>query len=123
MNKEDIITLEDNVEYIRPTTLSDEPIIKGPASEPTPVTITIPTDDEILNTISDKSLQIARVDNYIDAMKAGDMTKASEYQKLVFDETGIDLSKYNMNNYEELVQARSDVANFMNQIDFTKRSR
>ena len=114
----------EDAEYIRPTTLSDEPVIKGPASEPSaPVTVTIPTDDEILSTISDKSLQIARVDNYIDALKAGDTMKASEYQKLVFDETGIDLSKYNMDNYEELVEARSDVANFMNQIHTTKRSR
>ena len=109
--------------YLRSTTISDEPVIKGPAVEPAPVTITIPTDDEILNSISDKSLQIARVDNYNDALKSGNMKKASEYQKLVFDETGIDLSKYNMDNYEELVEARSDVANFMNQMNTTKRSR
>ena len=113
----------EDAEYIRPTTLSDEPIIKGPASEVIPVTVTIPTDDEILSTISDKSLQIARTDNYIDAIKDGDTKKAHEYQKLVFDETGIDLSKYDMNNDEEIVQARSDVANFMNQIDISKRSR
>ena len=113
----------EDAEYIRPTALSDEPIIKGPASEPTPVTITIPTDDEIYATFSDKDVQLGRVDNYIDAMQSGDTKKASEYQQLVLKDTNIDLSKYNMNNYEELVQARSDVANFMNQIDITKRSR
>ena len=112
-----------DAEYIRPMTLSDEPVIKGPVTEAAPVTVTIPTDDEILSTISNKSLQIARVDNYFDAIKAGDMKNASEYQKLVFDETGIDLSKYDTNKYEEEAQARSDVANFMNQISTTKRSR
>ena len=107
----------EDAEYIRPTALSDEPVIKGPASEPAPVTITIPTDDEIYATFSDKDVQLGRVDNYIDAMQSGDTKKASEYQQLVLKDTNIDLSKYDMNNYKELVQARSDVANYMNYHD------
>ena len=112
----------EDANYIRPTILSDEPVVKTPVEEPKPVTVAIPTDDEIMSQITDKSLELARTDNYIDAIKAGDKEKAKVYQQQVFNDTGIDLSKYDMSVYEEEVQARSDVANFMNQINITKRS-
>ena len=87
------------------------------------VTVTIPTDDEIMAQITDKNLEIARVDNYIDAIKSGNITEAQIYQKQVFEDTGIDLGKYDMSKEEEIIQARSDVANVMNQAKDTKRSR
>lgn len=99
--------------------------LPGKVEEPkeSAIQISIPSDEEILSAINDKSVEIGRVDNYIDAIKDGDTKKASEYQKLVLEDTGIDLNQYDMSKYEEVVQARSDVANFMNQISITKRSR
>lgn len=111
----------EDAEYIRPTVLNDSPIIKNPELEAPTITVAIPTDEEILETFTDKSLELGRVDNYIDAIKEGNLSKAKEFQKLVFEDTGIDLSKYNMNDYGQLVQARSDVADFMNQVNITKR--
>lgn len=99
--------------------------LPGKVEEPkeSAIQISIPSDEEILSAINDKSVEIGRVDNYIDAIKDGDTKKASEYQKLVLEDTGIDLNQYDMSKYEEVVQARSDVSNFMNQISITKRSR
>ncbi len=115
---EEPIILEEVPEEIKPL---ETPVASF--EEPKPVTVAIPTDDEIMSQITDKSLELARTDNYIDAIKSGDKEKAKVYQEQVFDNTGIDLSKYDMSVYEEEVQARSDVANFMNQISITKRSR
>ena len=99
--------------YITPhiKDLSGE-IVKSDLSVQEKPVITIPSDEEILDSISDKKLVLAQTDNYIDALKNGENAKV--YRDLVLKNTGIDLDEYDMNNYEELVRARSDVAAAMN---------
>ena len=99
--------------YVTPhiTNTKDVNVVKSNYEEPKLV-ITLPTDEEILESISDKKLVIAQTDTYIDLVKNNQ--DAKEYRDLVYSRTGIDLDNYDMNNYVSLVQARSDVANAMN---------
>lgn len=74
--------------------------------------IEIPSDEEILETITDKKLVLAQTDQYIENKKSGINSK--KYRDLVLETTGIDLNDYDINEQEGIVEARSDVAHSMN---------
>lgn len=96
-------------DYVAPQSSSSLDIPLSDTSHPV---IEIPSDEEILESITDKKLVLAQTDQYFENKKVG--THSKSYRDAVFETTGIDLDDYDIDEQKEIVQARSDVAHSMN---------
>ena len=84
-----------------------------------PVTINVPSEEEIFSRISDDSVY-KDTDDYIAAINENRLDEALEYQKRVLEKTGIDLGEYNMRSALDVKRAKDDIAAYLNHKDSDK---
>ncbi len=87
------------------TIVSEEPV----------QTITIPSDEELIESISDKNLIMAQIDQYVDKVLNGE--DGYIYSNPIFKLTGIDLFKYDVKDPAKVAQAKKDVDEALNKWD------
>ena len=96
--------------YIKPTDIAppkrEEPVT-------TPV-IKLPSDEEIMQSISTENLYLARIDSYLEAIKEKDTMTARNLQSIILGETGINVGEYDINEEAEISRMKEDILNATN---------
>ena len=80
----------------------------------TPPVIKLPSDEEIMQSISTENLNLARIDNYLEAMQENDFMTARNLQSLILGETGINVGEYDIKEEAEINRLREDILNATN---------
>lgn len=84
------------------------------SEEPVQV-VTIPSNEELMESISDKNLIMAQVDQYVDKVLAKE--DGFIYSRPIRELTGIDLFKYNVSDPEKVALAKKDIDEALNKWD------
>ena len=96
--------------YIKPTDIA-------PSKREEPVTtpvIKLPSDEEIMQSISTENLYLARIDSYLEAIKEKDTMTARNLQSIILGETGINVGEYDINEEAEISRMKEDILNATN---------
>lgn len=96
--------------YIKPTSIVPPKV----EEKLTPPVIKLPSDEEIMQSISTENLNLARIDNYLEAMQENDFMTARNLQSLILGETGINVGEYDIKEEAEINRLREDILNATN---------